>query len=291
MLEVSNRAEIEVLRDPLFIDRGLHVCVLRLDTIHPTVSGNKWYKLKYNLLEFHRQQKQCLVTFGGAYSNHLVATAAACKEEDIYAIGIVRGEELDENSNDSLRHAASCGMKLFFVSRNDYRNLRDDHSSLISKLPFSASEIYFIPEGGSNDLAVKGCKEIVEEIQVDFDFICCACGTGGTIAGISSALKNHQQAIGVSVLKEAGYLSDRIKHLSKSPPNFQLIDDYNFGGYAKTTSELNEFCRLFSSQNNIPIEPVYTGKLFYGIYDLVRKGFFEKGKTIVFVHSGGVKLI
>lgn len=283
---ILNNPVIVELTDSLFVEKELQVFVLRLDLIHPIISGNKLYKLKYNLEEFHRQKKEFLVTFGGAYSNHLVATATAGKESDIYTIGIIRGEELDENSNECLKFISSCGMKLIFVTREEYRRLRENNADLFSLVDIPASKLFLLPEGGSNELAVKGCEEITRNIPFDFDYICCACGTGATLAGIAKSLKGNQQAIGISVLMGEGFLENTIKKFTASTNNFEIIHDYHFGGYAKSTTELEIFCKRFNEGNDIPIEPVYTGKLFFGVYDLIRKDFFEKGRKIVIVHTG-----
>ena len=285
---VLNKPVIQQLVDPLFDEKQLNVFVLRLDRIHDFISGNKWYKLKCNIEEFQKTGKEYLVTFGGAYSNHLTATAQAGKEFNFKTIGIVRGEELNEQSNEHLKFASACGMKIIFVSRDQYRRFREHNELLLSQLPGPHSGLYFLPEGGSNELAVKGCEGIIQDISIDFDFICVACGTGTTLSGITRALKTHQQAIGISVLSGGTFMKDAIKKFTGLKTNFEVLCEYHFGGYAKSTQELDSFCTAFSLEKNIPIEPVYTGKLFFGIFDLIKKGYFEKGKTIVIVHTGGI---
>jgi len=264
--------------------------VLRLDEIHPYISGNKWFKLKYNLEEFFRQEKKYLVTFGGAYSNHIMAVAAAGKDLGIKTIGIIRGDELDETSNPALSFASQCGMKLFFISRDEYRHARNNFLpvGIYHALPVTTDDLYMLPEGGSNALAVKGCAEIVKLFPGDFDITCCACGTGATIAGISSALMENQQAIGISVLNGEKFLEMNILKLNGNRRNFLLIHDYNFGGYAKSNAGLDSFCENFFLMHQIKIEPVYTGKMFFAIYELARQDFFKKGSKIVAVHTGGV---
>jgi 1-aminocyclopropane-1-carboxylate deaminase len=285
---VFKKSFLQPLEDPLFEKKNLKVFVLRDDIIHPFISGNKWRKLKYNIDEFRRQGKEYLVTFGGGYSNHIVATAAAGKEFGINTIGIIRGEELNTHSNPVLHFANECGMKLVFISREKYRSFREDNSLVFHEPGIPGTDLYMLPEGGSNEFAIKGCEEIPGDIAVDFDFICCASGTGATLAGITKGLKKHQKSIGIAVLKDAGSLDEAVKGYIGSKNNFQVIRDYHFGGYAKSTGELDLFCQSFIQKNNIPIEPVYTGKLFFGIYDLIRKNFFETGKTIVLVHTGGI---
>jgi len=291
MALVLNKPGFQRLDDDLFKRKELNVFVLRDDLIHPFVSGNKWRKLKYNIENFRQEAKEYLITFGGAYSNHIVATASAGKEYGIKTIGIIRGEELKSHSNSSLRFAEQCGMKLIFVSREKYRELREKNSLVVSELRIPDSRLYILPEGGSNELAVKGCSEITKDIPVDFDFIACACGTGTTLAGITSSLKNHQQAIGVSVFKGMETSCSELRIFANvriHEMRVKMLYDYHFGGYGKSTTELEDFCSLFYSQHQIPIEPIYTGKLVFGIYDLIKKDFFERGKTIVLVHTGGV---
>ncbi len=288
MIPFPNKPVLQPLTDPLFKEKNLNVFVLRDDLIHPYISGNKWRKLKYNIEEFRKEGKEYLVTFGGAYSNHITATAAAGKELGIKTIGVIRGEEHGVNTNPVLRFAHACGMKLIFISREKYRCLRENNSLPIPALKTPDSQLYFLPEGGSNDLAVKGCKEIVDDIPIRFDVICCACGTGATLAGIVNGLKDDQRAIGIAVLKGASFLKETVISYGGSENNFQIVPDYVFGGYAKSTIELEEFCKTFTEQHHIPVEWVYTGKLFFGIYDLVKKDFFERGKTIVVVHTGGI---
>ncbi len=289
MTLVLNKPILQPLNDALFKEKKLNVFVLRDDLIHPFISGNKWRKLKYNIEEFQKTGKECLITFGGAYSNHIVATACAGKEFGIKTIGIIRGEELNEKTNPALLFASESGMKLVFVSREEYKSLRQQDLPVQSIIPeLRTKNFELLQEGGSNSLAVKGCEEIIRDIPVDFDYICCACGTGTTLAGIINGLKKNQQAIGVAVLKGAEFLADEVKKYPGEKNNFNLIYDYHFGGYAKSTKELDTFCKSFIEQTLIPIEPVYTGKLFFGIYDLIKKGFFPEDKTIVLVHTGGV---
>lgn len=276
---------LEKISDPALKNTNISLFVFRLDKIHRHISGNKWYKLKYNLKEAQRQKKSTLVTFGGAYSNHIAATAAAGKEFGFKTIGIIRGEELSEIENPTLRFAKECGMQLHFVSREEYR---------IKKLPVSVTQqldsLYLLPEGGTNELTVKGCAEIISHIDVPFDFVCCPVGTGGTLAGIISSLKQNQKALGFSVLKDKGYLKSEVqKLLAFQKNNWSIRTEYHFGGYAKNTHELLQFIADFEKQNNIPLEHVYTGKMMFGIYDLIKKNHFPKNSTVIAVHTGGLQ--
>lgn len=260
---------------------NINLFIKRDDLIHPDIPGNKWRKLKYNIAQAQLEHKTTLLTFGGAFSNHITATAAAGKYLGFKTIGIIRGEEYTP-LNKSLQFAKDCGMQLHYLDRENYRAKNTD--TLLTT--HDSRLIYFIPEGGANELAIKGCKEIVDEIEIDFDFICCACGTGTTIAGMASNLQQHQQAIGFAVLKHAT-LEEEIK--SKLIVNRQLsIVNYPFGGYAKTTPELIQFIKDFYHEHNILLDYVYTGKMMYGIFDLMAKNYFPENSTIIAVHTGGV---
>ena len=275
---------LQKIADSFIEKHGVNLFVLRLDLIHPTISGNKWYKLKYNLEEAKKQKKETLLTFGGAFSNHIAATAAAGKEFGFKTIGIIRGDELNEDENKILRFAKECGMELNFVSREDYKEKKIPNS-----LTHQLSSIYILPEGGTNKLAVKGCAEIISHINIPFDFVCSPVGTGGTIAGIISSLKENQKAIGFSVLKGASFLKEEIEKLIPKKNNWELNFDYHFGGYAKHTTEFLKFISNYEKQNGIPLEHVYTGKMMFGIYDLIKKNYFPKNSTAIAIHTGGLQ--
>ncbi len=255
------------------------------------MSGNKWYKLKYNLLEARKQNKDTLLTFGGAYSNHIYAVAAAGKLFNFNTIGIIRGEE-HLPLNPTLAFASEAGMRLYYLNRISYR--KKYSSEVIDKLQTTFGDFYLLPEGGTNQLAVKGCSEIINNIKEDFDFICCPCGTGGTLAGLVSGLKGKKYAVGFSVLKGASFLKDNVESLLQENNEFNYTNwdinlDYHFGGYAKLDKQLVDFVNNFSIQSKIPIEPIYSGKMLFGIYDLVSKGFFREGSRILAIHTGGLQ--
>ena len=282
---------LQKIFDPAISSSGVNLFVLRLDLTHQHISGNKWYKLKYNMEEVKRQKADTVLTFGGAYYNHIAATAAAGKEFGFKTIGVIRGDEAKE-LNATLELAQSCGMKLHFVSRAEYR--KKHTPEFLNTLTEKFGKVFILPEGGSNEFGVKGCMEIVNEINIPFDVICCACGTGATIAGIVLSLKEKQQAIGFSILHAPGYIESEIKkwliHFqSNNFSKFTVNEDYDFGKYAKHTPELLGFIERFEKQNNIPLDHVYTGKMMFGIYDLIRKGYFKKNKTIIAVHTGGLQ--
>lgn len=266
--------------------------IKREDELHPYISGNKYRKLKYNLEEARSRDLDTLVTFGGAYSNHIAATASAGFEHHFKTIGIIRGEELGIDlsktirDNATLKFAKECGMKFEFVSRSSYRN--KNSPEFISFLKEKFGNFYLIPEGGTNKLAVKGCEEILSEKDDQFDVICAAVGTGGTISGIINSTKNFQNVIGFPALK-GDFLQHEIKKYVIRSDNWSLNTSYHFGGYAKITAKLITFMNQFKRETDIPLDPVYTGKMMFGIIDLMKKDLFEKGTKILAIHTGGLQ--
>lgn len=263
----------------------------REDKIHPFVSGNKFRKLKYNIFEAEANNKKVLLTFGGAYSNHIVATAVAANQNNLSSIGVIRGEELQENlekilsENSTLREAHKNGMKFYFVSRETYRNKSD--ISFLNQLREKYGDFYLIPEGGTNQLAVKGCEEILTKEDNQFNYICSAVGTGGTIAGLINSSENHQKILGFSSLK-GDFLNEEIKKLALKT-NWSLQANYHFGGYAKYTDEFISFINDFTEKTGVLLDPIYTGKMIYGILDMVKMNSFEKGSKILAIHTGGIQ--
>jgi len=276
---------IQEITHSLLTQKNLRIYVVREDMLHPDISGNKWRKLYYNIKAAKQQKATTLITFGGAYSNHITATAAVGKEFGFKTIGFIRGEE-HFPLNPSLRFAVSCGMKIYYLSRTDYK--RKDQSEFLTELLLTHKNYYLIPEGGTNGLAVKGCQEILQDIPFDFDTVCCACGTGGTLSGLINSLQPHQQAIGFPALKGAGFLNDVIGTYVRNS-QWELNLDYHFGGYAKVTVELIAFINFFKHNFKIPLDPVYTGKMLYGIWELIKKDYFREGSSIVVIHTGGLQ--
>ena len=272
---------------PLLREKGVELYLKREDTIHPLISGNKYRKLKYNLLEAKKQGKDTLLTFGGAFSNHIAATACAGHEQGIKTIGVIRGEELQDNwqDNPTLTLAHEHGMQFHFVSRADYR-LKSE-PLFIQNLKDRFGDVYVLPEGGTNDLAVKGCMEILTEEDTIFDYICCAVGTGGTVAGLINAARPHQTVLGFPALK-GDFLIEEIRTFVHND-RWKLVTDYHFGGYAKVDRPLIDFINLFKSKTGIPLDPIYTGKMLFGIFDLVKKGVFPPGTQILAIHTGGLQ--
>jgi 1-aminocyclopropane-1-carboxylate deaminase len=261
--------------------------IKREDLIHPFISGNKFRKLKYNLLQAKAEKKSKLLTFGGAFSNHIAAVAYAGKENNLETIGIIRGEELESkiSENPTLTFAQNCGMKFEFVTREDYKTKATN--TFIEDLKGRYGDFYLVPEGGTNSYAVKGCEEILTDEDYDFTHICCAIGTGGTISGLINSAKAHLKIIGFPALK-GDFLSDDIRKFAKNS-NWEVQLDYHFGGYAKINEELIRFINDFYKQTNIPLDPIYTGKMMFGILDLINKGYFPKGAKILAIHTGGLQ--
>ncbi|MEQ1120783.1 1-aminocyclopropane-1-carboxylate deaminase/D-cysteine desulfhydrase [Acinetobacter seifertii] len=266
---------------------SVHLDIKRIDLIHPQISGNKFFKLKYNLLAAKQQGLSTILTFGGAYSNHIAATAYAAHLFGLHSIGIIRGEELaNKPLNPTLEKAQSLGMRLHFVSRNEYR-LRDDENFL-QQLHFQFPETFIIPEGGTNELAVQGCQEILSQYDLDqYDVICCAVGTGGTISGLIERSSAHQKVMGFSALK-GDFLQQEIHQWTKKQ-NWSLTDAYCCEGYAKTSPELFAFIESFEAKYAVPLEPIYTGKMMFGLFDLIKNNYFPEGTRILAIHSGGLQ--
>src|SRR5690554_6978327 len=268
-------------------DLGIELYIKREDVLHNEISGNKFRKLKYNLTEAKRLGLTKLLTFGGAYSNHIAAVAAAGREFGFETIGIIRGEELAEKylENLTLKKASENGMQFYFVTRTQYRD--KTNPDFLAELNQQFGNFYLIPEGGTNELAVKGCEEILTEEDKMFDFICCAVGTGGTISGIINSLKPHQKALGFPALK-GDFLFDEIQKYAKND-QWDLITDYHFGGYAKVNDELKSFMDQFYKKYLITLDPVYTSKLTFGVIDLISKGYFKPHSKILIIHTGGLQ--
>jgi len=279
---------IRRIEDPLILDSGVKLFVKREDLNHPQMSGNKWHKLKYNLLAAKKERYETLLTFGGAFSNHIYATAAAGKLFGFNTIGIIRGEE-HLPLNPTLSFAKRMGMEIHYIDRRTYRTKNDPH--FIKSLYEKFGKFYLVPEGGTNSLAVKGVSEIIESLDTSFDYVCCACGTGGTLAGLITGLNGRAYALGFSVLKGGDFLIPQVKKLigRDKIKNWNIKLDYHLGGYAKINRQLVEFTDRFQQVNKILVEPIYTGKMLFGIYDLIQKGFFNRGETIISIHTGGLQ--
>ena len=272
----------------LSFNNEVEITIKREDKIHPYISGNKYRKLKYNLIAAKEQGYTTLLTFGGAFSNHIAATAATGCEFGFKTIGIIRGDELDQkiNENPTLAYALKSGMHLKFISRTLYREKNE--TLFLEKLKQEFGSFYLLPEGGTNELAIKGCKEILTKDDEFFDYICVSVGTGGTIAGLINSALDHQKVLGFPALK-GDFLNDLIKKYIKSNKDWKLINDYHFGGYGKINSDLITFINKFKKETEIPLDPVYTGKMMYGIIDMIKNDYFKSNSKILIIHTGGLQ--
>jgi len=279
---------VEELTDTRLADRSVRLLLKRDDLINPEVPGNKWRKLKYNLEAARRAGHETLLTFGGAYSNHIRATSAAGHHFGFRTIGVIRGES-HEPLNPVLAYAVQQGMTLTYLDRTTYR--RKHEPDVVQRLHDEFGEFYLLPEGGSNALALRGCAEIVEEITEHFTAICCPVGTGGTLAGVAAGLQTGQEAIGFSVLKGGGFLNEDVRELQEQTygrerGRWRIELDYHFGGYAKQKPELIAFINDFSSKHGLRLDRIYGAKMMYGIFDLVEHGRFSEGSVIVAIITG-----
>lgn len=273
---------------PLEFPNGIELYIKREDLLHPIISGNKFRKLKYNLQEAKRLGCKKLLTFGGAFSNHIVAVAGAGAEFGFETIGIIRGEELQDKiqENPSLLKAQQFGMQFNFVDRNQYRDKMDPN--FLALLTARNGSFYLIPEGGTNELAIRGCEEILTAAdKIAFSHICCAVGTAGTLSGIINASNANQQIIGFSSLK-GSFLSEVICNFAQQK-NWSVIESYHFGGYGKVTDELICFMNAFYDKYKVPLDPIYTGKMMFGILDLIQQNYFPPHSKIVAIHTGGLQ--
>lgn len=287
MLNLNVNSPLQLLNDNFFEKHGVNVYIKRDDLIHPEISGNKWRKLKHNIIEAKKNNTNLLISFGGAYSNHIHALAKAGEEFGFKTLGIIRGEY--DPLNPTLQFAKSCGMTLKFISRVEYRNRHN--SEYINELHKSYPNSIIIPEGGTNKLALIGFKELINDIPEDkSDFIICPCGSGGTTAGLLSHSRDNQTIVSIPVLKNGQYLQKEIIELvGNDNNNLDFFDNYHQGGYGKTNDQLFSFIKAFNNQHNILLEPVYSGKMVMAFYDLLQKGHFKSGSSVTLLHTGGLQ--
>ncbi|MFC5625525.1 1-aminocyclopropane-1-carboxylate deaminase/D-cysteine desulfhydrase [Algoriphagus winogradskyi] len=280
----------QVITHSLLEEKGIELAIKRLDLIHSEISGNKFFKLKYNLEQSKKEGKNTILTFGGAFSNHIYASSQAAKIEGLESIGMIRGERT-EPLNPTLLHAEKLGMKLYFIDRIAYRNKAK--TDFLTDLKERFGDFYLIPEGGTNELAIKGTQEILDLEDQLYSHICSSIGTGGTFAGLYASLGSNQKLLGFSSLKgefihqEITGLIEKHKLLSKG--TYKIFTNYHFGGYAKHKSELIEFIWWFYENFGLVLDPIYTGKMAFGIWDLIKKDYFPIGSKILLVHSGGLQ--
>ena len=290
---------MQEINEPAAAARGVRLLLWRDDLVNPDLPGNKARKLKYNLAAARQQGHHTLLTFGGAYSNHIAAVATAGRLFGFKTIGLIRGDTPTEGMkrpplNPTLARATADGMALHYLDRSSYR--RRAAPEFIAEQLARFGPAYVLPEGGTNALALPGCAELVAEIRhrTGFDSLAVAAGTGGTLAGIVTGLVGEEQAVGVAALKSGGFLKDEIDALIQQATgqafaNFSLHTDYHFGGYANYSAELLGFIQRFQDKHGILLDPIYTGKLLYGVLDLIDNGYFPRGSTVVAIHTGGLQ--
>ena len=280
----------DMLSHALLDQRQVELQVLRLDQVHQGVSGNKFFKLQYNLNEALTQKHHQVLTFGGAYSNHIYATAAAAKEVGLASVGIIRGELLDA-ANPTLDFARSAGMTLLGITREQYR--QKTQGNFLESLRQQFGDFYLIPEGGTNALAILGTRKILTASHSDFSHLLTPIGTGGTFAGLAASILPHQQLLGISALKGEGIRAELMDllatHRLHTAGILEVLTQYHQGGYAKWTPELIDFIHWFWNEFGIPLDPIYTGKMAFACWDLIQKNHFPTGSRILLIHTGGLQ--
>lgn len=286
--KIDENSQIQQIDSSFLKKRNIYLGIKRDDLLHPLISGNKWRKLKYNLAYMQKINKTELLTFGGAFSNHIHACAAAGKEFNIKTHAIIRGPELD-NNNPTIQFAKHCGMNLHVVNRIEYRKRHDTEYLYVLQERFPNA--YIIPEGGTNEHALLGCQELVQSLP-EHNYLVCPTGSGGTLAGLIEGSASTTQVIGIAVLKQAEYLSEEIKKLSaraNNQTNWQLLTEFHDGGYGKFSPELWQFCQDMGRTYNLPLEPIYSGKMMYALWQLIEQDYFPSGSKIIAVHTGGLQ--
>jgi 1-aminocyclopropane-1-carboxylate deaminase/D-cysteine desulfhydrase-like pyridoxal-dependent ACC family enzyme len=286
MISLLIPSPVQVLHSAFLESHELSITVKRDDLIHPEISGNKWRKLKYNLEQMKKQGGQVLLTFGGAYSNHIAATAALGKHYNISTVGVIRGDE--GFSNSTLEQARENGMKLHFIDRITYKEKNAPH--FLANLKRQFGDFYLVPEGGANELGVKGCEEILREEKGDYNYVIVAAGTGTTASGICRSLIKEKLLV-FPALKGGGFILEEMKeYCSQSQlAEVELVLDYHFGGFGKMKPELLRFMNAFHSQYELELDRIYTSKMFFGLFSLIEQHYFPKGSKLLVIHTGGLQ--
>ena len=296
-MDLKLPSPVEEFVHPVATAAGVRLLLKRDDLIHPEVSGNKWRKLQFNLERAIGQGQDTILTFGGAFSNHLLATAVACEAHGLQSIGIVRGEE-PKHGNATLKACENHGMKLVHVPRDEYE--AKEEQWYFHELRGRFGRFHLVPEGGANHWGVMGCTHLLKEVQEPVEVVALSCGTATTLAGVVLSLKESQRAIGYSALKGGDFLrEDCLKHIQgvvldvdlaeEYADSFTIASDYHFGGYAKTPPPLLDFVQETYQQYGLKLDPIYTAKAFFGLLDQIEKGSFQRGETILFIHTGGLQ--
>jgi len=291
-----NNAVLDKLISSKHESRGISIYIKRDDLIHPEVSGNKWRKLKYNIEVCINGKKTGILTFGGAYSNHLLAAASACQLAGLKSVGIVRGDELNSQSNHTLQRCSELGMELKFISREEYRMIPD--KSYLADVAHEFPNFHIVPEGGANYYGMIGCQEILKEIDVEFDVVFVAQGTTATSCGLLLGLQEDQELYAVPVLKGFDSLSEmksifqfsgmEEEWLEEAFSRLNVLNEYHFGGYGKYDDELLNFIKTFYIDHGIKLDPIYTGKAMFAMMKELDDDKWN-GKSVVFIHTGGIQ--
>lgn len=288
---------VDRVNHPVFEEAGITCFMKREDQIHPIISGNKWRKLKYNVAHLKRVKKRGFITFGGAFSNHLAASAFAAKKEGLQMVAVVRGDE--QRANATLNFVQSCGAEVKRVSRQEYAKKEDDDFLAMLRRQYPNLEI--IPEGGANVYGVRGCTEILHEVTQPFDVVACPMGSATTFAGLVLSGKHDVEFMGFPAIKGGNYLSGVVDNFvaqartkpwlpaSFIAPQWQLQTDYHFGGFGKISPQLVAFMNTFWAETNIPLDPIYTAKMMYGLIDLAKRRKFKSGTRLLVLHTGGLQ--
>jgi 1-aminocyclopropane-1-carboxylate deaminase len=284
--QIWENTPVQEITHPKISGLGIQLLIKRDDLVHPDISGNKWRKLKYNIEKAQQLGCKHIITFGGAFSNHIAATAVAAAHFGLAAVGIIRGED-SSKENTTLSYAHQHGMQLEFVSRDTYR--QKDNLDFLNQLQVKWLNSYVIPEGGANELGVLGCTEILKGLEEMPNYVVVAIGTGTTYRGLLRVNSDKKaKIVGIPVLKGFESFEQELREESEMG-NGHLIHDYHFGGYAKYKPELVQFINEFKAETGIALDPVYTGKMMFGIFDLASKGFFPKGSSVMAIHTGGLQ--
>lgn len=280
--------EARIERVPMSFPQGIELFIKREDELDSRISGNKFRKMKYNLIKAEQLGVKTILTFGGAFSNHIAATAEAGRLLNFRTIGVIRGEELStqQELNPTLSLAALCGMQFHWVSRQQYRERHTQECEALLKKRYG-EDVFIIPEGGTNEEAVRGCEEVLSDQTRSFDVIALAVGTGGTLSGVSRAAASHQLVYGFPALR-GDFLREEIRKFT-TRSNWQLCMDYHFGGYGKVSDALVDFLNAFYTETGIPLDPIYTGKMMWGLLDLIKKHHFPENTKILAIHTGGLQ--
>ena len=290
LAELNLPSPVTQIFNSLLEEKQIQLFIKRDELIHPVIQGNKWRKLKYNLIEARNTHQNTLLSFGGAYSNHLHALAAAGKQFDFKTIGIIRGEQ-HTPPNPCIQDMIDWGMQLKYITRVEYKN--KTQTDFINNLHLQLGDFYLIPEGGNNTEGIKGCAELLSELEESYDFICSEVGSGTMLSAlILNNKKSDTRFIGFAVMKNPqldNEIKTGLKHQGSSTTLWEINHQYHFGGFAKTTTELNEFIINFKRDYHIQLEPVYSGKMLYGIFDLITQDFFKRGSRVLAIHGGGLQ--